>query len=273
MNLRKVIVSVIVFFLTANLAFSESVFLKDGSILEGNIEKENDDFVFLKDETGKEQKISRAKILRVNYEPLNKKKMFVYLKDKTTKELFLVSEDRYTYTFRNELYSNKEFQIKKAQIQTISATKIEKTVLKTKWGALLRSVLLPGWGQYYKGQFTKAYIYWGIDVFLVGLGTFFVIDSQNKKDKYEGLKAGSEFDKHYNAWVDAYDRSIYLAVGAGIFYIFNMFDALFWGKIQTLPNKSSLSRNVDLTSETRRYVKVNGLRDEYRFTMSADYRF
>lgn len=61
-------------------------------------------------------------------------------------------------------------------VQTDTTTKSAKEMIKSPTGAVLRSLALPGWGQYYVES------YWKVPIILAGYGTvvFFIIDNNSK---------------------------------------------------------------------------------------------
>jgi hypothetical protein len=149
--MRKLIIFFILF--SPITLFSEHIFLKDGKILKGFIQNETDNYVTFKEESsGEVSKIARKKIIRVSYGDFEKEKVYVYKIDGSVFQGYQVDESKYAYTFRKELYNPAEFQIQKKKIKTISTEKVTKAGPKLP-GALLRSSLIPGWGQYYSRNF------------------------------------------------------------------------------------------------------------------------
>jgi hypothetical protein len=82
---------------------AESVFLKDGSIVEGRGVRENDREVQLALSAGGKRIIPRGEILRTVYHEEYKQKRFIYLMSGEMIEGFIVDEDRETYTYRWDL--------------------------------------------------------------------------------------------------------------------------------------------------------------------------
>nr|HPO44914.1 hypothetical protein [Spirochaetota bacterium] len=76
---------------------AESVFLKDGSIVEGRVVRENDREVQLALSAGGRRSIPRGEILRTVYHEEYKQKRFIYLMSGEMIEGFIVDEDRETY--------------------------------------------------------------------------------------------------------------------------------------------------------------------------------
>lgn len=89
-----------------------------------------------------------------------------------------------------------------------------------------RSVLVPGWGQYYKGHRKKGSWLLGSEAFLAA--SFFTF--QHLSQSYS-QSASNERDtdrrKFYNDWADrSYTISTLSGIAAGILYVYNVFDAV-----------------------------------------------
>jgi hypothetical protein len=92
---------------------------------------------------------------------------------------------------------------------------------KSPWGAVARSALIPGWGQFYNESYWKIPIIWG-------LAGWFIYEWIQNNDLYKSngdlyIQTGDEF---YRAYRDFYrdqrdNYTIYLA----IVYLLNLIDA------------------------------------------------
>lgn len=104
---------------------AESVFLKDGSIVEGRVVRENDREVQLALSTGGRRSIPRGEILRTVYHEEYKQKRFIYLMSGEMIEGFIVDEDRETYTYRRDLASARENRVARSKVDFISKRRLE----------------------------------------------------------------------------------------------------------------------------------------------------
>lgn len=95
--------------------------------------------------------------------------------------------------FSNYLYPQVDSLQSDRKIDSISNS----ILVKSPTGAVLRSLALPGWGQYYVES------YWKAPLFLAGWGTlvFFIIDNHIKyvdaADEYTNYTGTNEFDKNF----------------------------------------------------------------------------
>jgi hypothetical protein len=101
---------------TTGILRAETVFLKDGMILDGSIVSEAAGTVKvrLKDKTTKV--VPRTNILRVLYTELYMGKQYVQKVDGKGIICYVVDEDKDTFTFRMELYNPQEFKLKRSEI-------------------------------------------------------------------------------------------------------------------------------------------------------------
>jgi len=114
--------SIIIFFVLvwALPTFAESIFLKDGRIIEGDIIKETDKAMDVKLPDGKKMTIPRKDIIRTLVQDSYKTKMYIMKADKTVLPVYIVEEDNESYTCRIELQSAEEFHINKSEVLFIS---------------------------------------------------------------------------------------------------------------------------------------------------------
>lgn len=105
-----------IFAMTTGILRAETVFLKDGMILDGNVISESGGTVKvrLKDKTTKA--IPRANITRILYTELYMGKQFVQKVDGKGIICYVVDEDKDTYTFRMELFNPQEFKLKRSEV-------------------------------------------------------------------------------------------------------------------------------------------------------------
>jgi hypothetical protein len=91
--------------------------------------------------------------------------------------------------------------------------------------AALRSAFIPGWGQAYNDQATKAWITFWFFAAATGGTIYFNSDAKKKYDEYKsrGLVNDDDYDKYKT---DVKTSEIFLAI-AIIFYVFAIVDAYF----------------------------------------------
>ncbi|MEW6528044.1 MAG: hypothetical protein AB1444_15415 [Spirochaetota bacterium] len=106
--------------LMVSFTFAESIFLKDGSIIEGDIVKETDKAMDVKLPEGKKITIQRKDILRTLVSTSYKTKMYIMKNDKTVLSVYIVEEDNESYTYRTELLSAEEYKINKDDVLFVS---------------------------------------------------------------------------------------------------------------------------------------------------------
>ncbi len=100
--------------------YAESVFLKDGSIVEGDIVKETDKAMEVKLSDGRKVTIKRQEIIRTLVNTGYKTKMYIMKANRDVVPVYIVEEDNESYTCRIELQSADEFRIKKADVLFVS---------------------------------------------------------------------------------------------------------------------------------------------------------
>ncbi|HOP29827.1 MAG TPA: fibronectin type III domain-containing protein [Spirochaetota bacterium] len=106
--------SILLFFNEALNA--ETVFLKDGSIIEGRIISDSAGTVAVKDKDNKTRTVQRVNIMRILYTDLYMGKVYVQKTDGKNIIAYMVDEDRDTYTFRRELFNPEEFKLRRDQV-------------------------------------------------------------------------------------------------------------------------------------------------------------
>lgn len=115
---------VIVLIFISTTAFAESVFLKDGTIYEGKIVKEDDNSVVLLSSDKTEIKIQRSNIIRVIFHKNYRNKQYLHKMNGDVIEMYLVDEDSNNYTYRTDLTSPDEVSISKNDVDGITKTKM-----------------------------------------------------------------------------------------------------------------------------------------------------
>ncbi len=110
-------------------AYSEAVFLKDGTIAEGVISVEDDAKIILKPSTGAEITIPRNNILRILVHKRYKDRIYLTRADGFTYEGFIVNEDNNKITLRTSLQSAAEINVAREDIITISRKKPSENIV------------------------------------------------------------------------------------------------------------------------------------------------
>lgn len=92
---------------------------------------------------------------------------------------------------------------------------------KSPWGAVLRSAIIPGWGQFYNESYLKIPIIWG-------LGIWFGYEWKQNNDLYKYytekyIQTGSEYDKLNRTFYE--DQRDLFTIYMVITYIANLVDA------------------------------------------------
>ncbi len=100
--------------------FAEFIFLKDGSIIEGQIVTDAADYITLRDKDQKQQKIKRDSIMRILYTKLKMGKIYIQKRDGEGIVAYMVDEDQESYTFRKDLYKPEEFTLSRADVLFIA---------------------------------------------------------------------------------------------------------------------------------------------------------
>lgn len=92
---------------------------------------------------------------------------------------------------------------------------------KSPWGAVARSAVIPGWGQFYNESYWKIPVIWGTAAWFV----YNWVDNNNHYNDYKSLYQSSESEYYRrlrNFYRDQRDKfTIYL----GLLYLLNLVDA------------------------------------------------
>ena len=92
---------------------------------------------------------------------------------------------------------------------------------KSPWGAVLRSAVIPGWGQIYNHSYIKAPIVWGIAAWLI-----YNWNINNKDYKNYDILYQQTLDSGYKQLRDFYhDQRDLFTIYMGLTYFLNLVDA------------------------------------------------
>ncbi len=115
---------------------------------------------------------------------------------------------------------------------------------KTPEGALIRSLALPGWGQFYNDESTKGYIFAGAAGALTVTSILLYLDAESTYDDYEDGKASySDYTKKIDT------TNIFVGITAAV-WIYNAVDAYMGGVRQrdALADSSNIKLAADMDS-------------------------
>jgi len=110
---------------------------------------------------------------------------------------------------------------------TVEDTDTTFVMTKSPWGAVGRSAILPGWGQYYNESYWKIPIVWGV----LGWFTYLYVENNNLYKEYsdlytESLEDSESGDSYYRRARDTYrDERDKYALLLGLSYLLNLIDA------------------------------------------------
>ncbi|MBP7737090.1 MAG: hypothetical protein KA369_14020 [Spirochaetes bacterium] len=99
---------------------AESIFLRDGSIVEGTITTENFETITVKQYNGKSRAVPRKEIIRTLFNDHYKTMFYFQLDGDEMVEGYIVEEDALSYRLRPDLYSPREKVILKTKINSYS---------------------------------------------------------------------------------------------------------------------------------------------------------
>lgn len=93
---------------------------------------------------------------------------------------------------------------------------------KSPWGAVLRSAILPGWGQFYNESYLKIPIIWGLSAWFI-----YNWDWNNKNyNLYKNLYTQHNDNTNYKTFRDFYhDQRDLFSIYMGLTYVLNLVDA------------------------------------------------
>ncbi len=110
--------------LGAGALHAESVFLKDGSIVEVKIIKETDAEIQVVLKNKEQRSLPRRDVLRTVYHDEYRQLRYIHLLNGDVLEGFIVDEDRESYTYRKDLASNKENRVAKTRVDFVSKNRV-----------------------------------------------------------------------------------------------------------------------------------------------------
>ena len=106
--------------LLSPISAAESLFIKDGSIIEGKVLSETDDVIIIKLTNGTQRKIKRLNIIRTLYHNNYKQQVYITMNGGNVVQAYIVDENSESYTYRLDLNSTDEVIVSKTDIESIS---------------------------------------------------------------------------------------------------------------------------------------------------------
>lgn len=128
-SMLSVLICGLLFVIIPSSVYSESVFLKNGTIAEGIITAEDDAKITLAPSTGEKITIPRSNILRILVHKRYKDRIYLTRTDGFTYEGFIVNEDNNKITLRSSLKSSEEINVPREAVVTISRKKPSEKVI------------------------------------------------------------------------------------------------------------------------------------------------
>jgi len=258
--------------LASSPVFSESVFMKDGTIIEGTVTGETDSFVKLKGKDKTVREIPRSRVLRVSFDSAYKKTVYLKRSSGKTVEGHIVEETAAEYTIRENLDSPAEYKIEKKDVVAVSA---EKFISKGTYYVL---GAVPGVAQLYADRDAEGITFLGLTVASLGFAGYAYYDYNKKHDAYKSVPRGSaqsEFDSKYNS----YKKSAKVfAISLGVFatvYAANWLDVIFFAAPDFSTDKGAAAGTMfyNLSMGERNCCFDRYGYENYRFNFSAGVRF
>lgn len=144
----------LLFFLSFSLS-AKTIIFKDGSILRGEILDQDQMVLKVKTREGKLETISKDRILKVHYQEYLTPEEEAAIR---RKEMRLLQEKEREERLREKAKTppgREQFEKKEEKIPVPKDPMAEKTA----WGAFFRSLIIPGWGQFYQGRPVAGSVY------------------------------------------------------------------------------------------------------------------
>ena len=105
----------------------------------------------------------------------------------------------------------------------------EAVVLRTRAGAIYRSLLLPGWGQLYNRQPVKSALFVGGEVLAAGLATIFHLRGSSQEGSYDDMESGNFNEQRLDAESNYQWRNAMIWTAVGLHAV-NLVDAWLNGR-------------------------------------------
>jgi TolB-like protein len=129
------------------------------------------------------------------------------------------------------LHGAEEVSLPAADLIALSSDAV---VLRSTSGSVYRSILLPGWGQFYNRQTIKGTVFIGAEVLAGGLALTFQLLGQSYLKKYDGMETPRntqvEMDDMWDKQKSAFGNRNLLLIALGVVHAANIIDAFISGK-------------------------------------------
>ncbi len=130
-------------FVVQGASHAESLFMKDGSIVEGKIVEENQSVIILKVQNGTKKTIKKDNLLRIIYNEDYRRLTRLAQYDGTILEGYIVDEETDKYTVRKQLTSKEEVIVMKKEVEFIERAKIERRNPMSSWASASLLYVMP----------------------------------------------------------------------------------------------------------------------------------
>ncbi|MEN8194418.1 MAG: hypothetical protein ABFS12_16475 [Bacteroidota bacterium] len=109
--------------------------------------------------------------------------------------------------------------------------------------AVIRSMVLPGWGHLYSGYKTKGWILTSASALTLSSMVYFIIDANNKRSQYLNEFDPLLIDERYNEYNTSYKIRNYLIATYALIWIYTQIDIHFISEIPFTPEISTTNVN------------------------------
>lgn len=122
--IKRIALLLIILSLPLNALFAESIFLKDGSIIEADVIRDTRYSVTYKTPDNQTKVIKRDQVLRILYNDDYKEKKYIYKNDMSFIPGYVVYEDQQNYFIRKNLTDSNEIILPKSEVVTVSKRRL-----------------------------------------------------------------------------------------------------------------------------------------------------
>ncbi|HNX59494.1 MAG TPA: hypothetical protein PKK43_10375 [Spirochaetota bacterium] len=226
--MTRLLLSIILSIVTCGSVFAESVFLLDGSIVEGKIVRENDSGVMLrKYSDSREVSFKYNDIIRISYDNDYRKKSYIRLKNGKVLSGYIVEQTKTHYICRTSLNSPNESRFGKDDVVTLSQEQFMSKGIYYSLG------IFPGAAQLYSKRDLSGGIFLASSLASFAFTGYSYYDFRKKRNAYRSLNRGespSRFDSKYDSYRKSSMKLVYSLCVSGIVYAANWFDVLYHGR-------------------------------------------
>lgn len=131
--------------------------------------------------------------------------------------------DTTKYGWKNYLDRNAYREDLKQRQELLQIYEMEAQPLNTN---ILKSAIIPGWGQFSTKESTKGTVILGTEIVLAGTSFYFLDRALSKYKLYKQATQVDEIEKYYKDAQVPYQYSFILMGAAGIIWAYNIFDVI-----------------------------------------------